>query len=427
MMNNLDDQVRQLVQCVNKNAEITILSYGMGVESTAVLLRMIFEPEIRPCSLDKLIVITSQTGDEWPDTEILVDQYIIPLLREYQIRFVQVGRHGHKEVDGFTVFEDSRNPTRCYIEGDYKLSKELLDAGTVPNFGGVHKCALKFKNTVIEQWLDQEVREPARHMFGYNINEQNRVKKSEVGFQERLKERMIFGFNREEMSRVNKAKKYDSAYRVGVYPLVEWGWNRSDCLSYIKQKLGVIWKKSACVYCPFAHNRQNLEELVSRQFLFPSQVADAMLMEHVSLSMNLRSPLYSYGSLYDMIINTQNINALKNYQKKLQSQSWGTYRVRRLFNQANMATRCVEKTQVVQTLDEAESLLLQNLHGELIEKWGIKYDFIQQKLDTSNREEFWVAAPALVETKARYGVDKFEKTWNHQDIEQLSLDLSDIA
>ena len=92
-----------------------------------------------------------------------------------------------------------------------------------------------------------------------------------------------------------------------------------------------------------------------------------------------------------------------------------------------MATRCVEKTQVVQTLDEAESLLLQNLHGELIEKWGIKYDFIQQKLDTSNREEFWVAAPALVETKARYGVDKFEKTWNHQDIEQLSLDLSDIA
>ena len=46
----------------------TILSYGMGVESSAILLRWIMSPVTRPCSLEDLIVITSQVGDEYTDT-----------------------------------------------------------------------------------------------------------------------------------------------------------------------------------------------------------------------------------------------------------------------------------------------------------------------------------------------------------------------
>lgn len=41
----------------------TILSYGMGVESTAILVRWLEEPSVHPCSIDELIVITAQTGD----------------------------------------------------------------------------------------------------------------------------------------------------------------------------------------------------------------------------------------------------------------------------------------------------------------------------------------------------------------------------
>ena len=44
--------------------DVTLLSYGMGVESSAVLARWCFEPAVRPCPLDELIVITAQTGDE---------------------------------------------------------------------------------------------------------------------------------------------------------------------------------------------------------------------------------------------------------------------------------------------------------------------------------------------------------------------------
>lgn len=46
----------------------TILSYGMGVESSAILVRWILSPETRPCPLEDLIVITSQVGDEYKDT-----------------------------------------------------------------------------------------------------------------------------------------------------------------------------------------------------------------------------------------------------------------------------------------------------------------------------------------------------------------------
>ena len=59
----------------------TILSYGMGVESSAILLRWIMSPVTRPCSLEDLIVITSQVGDEYTDTGRDVEAHILPLMR----------------------------------------------------------------------------------------------------------------------------------------------------------------------------------------------------------------------------------------------------------------------------------------------------------------------------------------------------------
>src|SRR5665811_1527405 len=73
----------------------TILSYGMGVESSAILLRWIMSPATRPCPLEDLIVITSQVGDEYTDTGRDVNTHILPLMGALGIRYVQVARHGH--------------------------------------------------------------------------------------------------------------------------------------------------------------------------------------------------------------------------------------------------------------------------------------------------------------------------------------------
>ena len=123
----------------------TILSYGMGVESTAILVRWLKDASVRPCPLDKLVVITSHTGDEYADTYWDVETYILPLLREHRVRYVQVALAGHSQADGIIVLSDSRETRKLFWDGAYKISDELRLAGTVPQFGGEHICSLKFK------------------------------------------------------------------------------------------------------------------------------------------------------------------------------------------------------------------------------------------------------------------------------------------
>ena len=81
----------------------TILSWGMGVESTAILVRWLLEPETRPCALDELLVMTAQTDDEYDDTRVLCQEHILPLLRTHRVRFVEVARRGHLEKEGIVV------------------------------------------------------------------------------------------------------------------------------------------------------------------------------------------------------------------------------------------------------------------------------------------------------------------------------------
>ncbi len=146
-------------------------------------------------------MITSQTGDEYRDTQRDVEAKILPLLRRHRIRFVQVARGGHLESDGIVILSDTREPERLFIDGAYKLSDELRSAGTVPQYAGEHTCSLKFKAWVIEQWLEQNLDQPARHAFGYNAEETSRVAKSEAASLKRV----AFGFNTEEQTRIDKA------------------------------------------------------------------------------------------------------------------------------------------------------------------------------------------------------------------------------
>jgi hypothetical protein len=94
-----------------------VLSYGMGADSTALLLRWIHQPHTRPCDLGDLLVITAMTGDEWPVTGRLVTGHILPRLREHGIRWVQAARTGPAQADGITILDDSRVPARVCLGG----------------------------------------------------------------------------------------------------------------------------------------------------------------------------------------------------------------------------------------------------------------------------------------------------------------------
>ena len=117
---------------------IPILSYGMGVESTAILLRFLEEPDTFEFDLSNLIVIVAMTGDEWENTRTDVERHILPRIRGHNVRFVQVARAGHLQKDGIAVLDDGRRPHKLFAEGAYKLSDELRGAGMVPAFAGQH-------------------------------------------------------------------------------------------------------------------------------------------------------------------------------------------------------------------------------------------------------------------------------------------------
>jgi len=230
------------------------------------------------------MVITAQVGDEYKDTGRDVETYVLPMMRRHRIRFVQVARHGHREADGISILDDSREPIQVFLDGDYKLSDELKRNGTVLQYGGVHRCALKFKAWVIEQWLEANPRGRAHHAFGYNSEERRRIHQSEHAIQERI----AFGFNADEGRRIDRSCEYNTLTRRAFYPLLEWDWNRAKCLDYIREKVGVTWRKSACVYCPFNALK---DEAIDRHMEHPNQVADALVLEHLSMALNPRGTL----------------------------------------------------------------------------------------------------------------------------------------
>jgi hypothetical protein len=411
---------------------IPILSYGMGVESTAILLRFLEEPDTFEFDLSQLIVIVAMTGDEWEDTRMDVEQHILPRIREHNIRLVQVARAGPSQRDGISVLDDGRRPPKLYTAGAYKLSDELMSAGTVPSFSGQHRCSLKFKAFVIESWLQRNVYASGiRHTFGYNADELGRVAKSD-----RAIARIIFGFNSDEQARVKKGQQYDRSYRVGHYPLVEWGWDRQDCHLYIKEVTGVDWQKSACVYCPFARVDARM---IARQHQFPDQVAQALILERLSLAMNPRAQLYKKEPLYQIVNASGNQSALHDFQARLDDEPWALYRVRRIYQpkasyegsgvhrkllgydptKKGTAQRCVERLDEfptpVQALQRLHRLAEQD-HLPVHLEHELSYAIVAQCGKTyPTGEEYYVVAPALVETKARNGVADFDEHWTSLD------------
>jgi len=198
-------------------------SYGMGVDSTAILLRWLHEPASRDFNLGDLGVLTAMTADEWPQTGHMVRELVLPLIRAHRIRYIQVARAGPKQADGVRVLDDSRSPTRLFIDGAYTLSEEMLTAGTVPQCGGGRRCSAKAKGWPLEQVISRiAAGRPYRHVMGFELNELNRATRDTT---------------------------FNTAQRSGRYPLIEWEWNRQACEDYVFSQFGVRWPKSACTYC----------------------------------------------------------------------------------------------------------------------------------------------------------------------------------
>jgi hypothetical protein len=362
----------------------TVLSFGLGVESSTILLRWLSEPEARDFDLDDLIVLTAMTGQEFPDTVEWCERHVLPRLGRAGVRYVQIARAGRREADGVAVLSDTTSPDRLHADGAYRLDEELLSAGTVPQFGGEHRCALKFKAFPAEAWAAAEF----------------------SGGQYRL----VFGYNRDEQRRVEKARRYDGPGRVSRYPLAEWGWDRRRCAEYLAGLVGAPAPKSCCVWCPFYSLG---EQGVGRMRKFPEEMAHALMIERMSLTLNPRGTLYKGRSLYEVLERDGQAGALGLFGRRLGETPHALYRVRRIYKKPGQADRAVEKLAAGSRAEMAR-LLEQVSRGMTLRiEHGISYAWVRERgSEYPALEELYVVGPAFAETKTRHGFDRFDRKWD---------------
>jgi hypothetical protein len=354
------------------------------------------------------------------------------------VRFVELARRGFHEEDGIVVIQDTRAPEKLHPDGVFSLSQYLMRSGTVPQFGGEHRCAMKFKAFVIETWLalefqHLELTKPVYHVFGYNSEETTRTDKSEYHINRHNQDKlianktdkpplMVFGFNSDEVTRVERSMLYDGPSRTGHYPLDEWEWTRAKCIEYIQEKAGILWRKSACSFCPFcAEASKGEKDAVIRWEESPEDAAKGLLVEYNSLCFNPRGHLYRDRAMQDVITRLDIYTVLQAFNQMLEEIPWALYRVRRIYTKKGKAMRYVEKiSDGSPAYTGIRSIMMSSLETirdreglECMTLRDIRYVmFATREADVyPTREGYYVVAPAFMDDKLRGKPEKFNERW----------------
>ncbi|MEU0949853.1 hypothetical protein ABZ379_45435 [Streptomyces canus] len=372
----------------------TVINWGLGADSTAYLARMLTAPATYGIDLDRTAVLYMATGSEWPETRLLVDEFMLPLLREHGVRFVQLARNGHLKRDGFTVLDDSRRPERLFDRGPWTLWDDLESVGTVPQQAGTRKCSLWAKGDVGDWWLAQAFGgRPFRQIMGFNADEEGRR------------------FGDQAASKIPG--------RTGEFPLIDWGWNRQQCESYLQQRFGVHWPKSYCTFCCFPVSMGSLPNHLERMRANPDIAGEVLRLEYTAMSLNPHAKLYGRRTLLEFFDRSRSRDraCLEAFEREL-DMPWALYQVRRLFllsedGRRRPVMRSTERVDLGRPEQLAQRLTsISNRHGIDVEHdplYGRARSWVRRRAqDWPMAEELFATAPARVIDKQD---DSFEEAW----------------
>lgn len=226
-------------QTQKTNVALTLFSFGGGQDSTAILLRMIHDPEYRKkYAPSRLLVVMSDTGSEHMRTYLHISKIKI-LCRKHGIEFhFLTGDKGYH-----------RNGWEYGLKAQYKAKN------VIGMLGGLQLCTDHLKIKPIDRFLS------AWLLKNYDLKSSSRIDTCIYDFvRKHGRIRLILGFGYNE-GRHKKSGKLDPVWKKKtvdrVYPLVETKWNRKECQEYIL-KLGYdLPPPSNCTIC-FYMSKQEL-------------------------------------------------------------------------------------------------------------------------------------------------------------------------
>lgn len=220
---------------------ITVASYGAGVNSTAMLIGMVERGE----KVD--LILFADTGGETPDT--------IEYIRKFTKWLVN---HGFPKI--VVVCKTTKRAGRFRGAGEVlTLERMCLEQKVLPSIAyGMKSCSLKFK------------REPQdEYILHWDV--------AKMAFANNETITKLIGFDAGEAYRAAQSPDPKFSNR---YPLIEWGWDRDECVEAIIRAGLCVPSKSSCFFCP---NMTDMEVLRLRD-RHPDLLERALAIERNAVS-----------------------------------------------------------------------------------------------------------------------------------------------
>lgn len=207
----------------------TVLSYGGGVNSTALLIGLLERGE----PLD--LALWADTGGEWDETY----SYIEEVTLWAKDRGVDLIRVSNAARVGFP---------------HASLENECINNSTLPSLAfGFRGCSHKWKVQPMDRFL--KAWEPAK-----------------AAWAEGEKVTRLIGIDADESHRSQALCDEIHARWIYRRPLVEWDWGREECFEAIKRAGLPEPRKSACWFCPAMRKKEVLSLSRDRPDLFKRAV-----------------------------------------------------------------------------------------------------------------------------------------------------------
>ena len=239
------------------------MAYGAGTNSTAVIAGM-YERGERPD-----LITFANTGGEKPHTLAhitKVNNWLLSIGWPQITEVIKVYRDGSQANLYDHCFERKMLPSLAY---------------------GFKNCSQKFKIQPQEKYRNNHAGCKAAWAAGEKV-----IK--------------IIGYDVDEQRRADNAPSEDKKY-IMRYPLIEWGWDRDDCIEAIKRVGLPLPGKSACFFCPASKR----DEIFSLQEHYPDQFKKALALEANAELTSVKGlgRRFNWGEM------TQQIDAFSNFPK----------------------------------------------------------------------------------------------------------------
>lgn len=218
-----------------KRTDPLVVSYGAGVDSTAMLVEFV-RRGIRP-----EYILFADTGGEKPETLAFL---------------LLMGAYLH--AAGFPPITTVRYEPRDFKQWPpyYTLEENCLTNGTLPSLAfGFRSCSQKWKIVPQRRYLQQQPAVQAHWRRGGRVIQC-------IGFDAGPPDLRRFA---------HRGGTTDRFYHYW-YPLIDWGWDRARCIDAIAHAGLPVPPKSSCFFCPAMKPAEVRE-------LHPVQLRRIVLME----------------------------------------------------------------------------------------------------------------------------------------------------